>query len=260
MSSKMQLDTPSDAMEVGRIIARSGLFGDGVKSDEAGAVVAIMCYDEGMSLLQFFRTYNMLSAKPSMKSDAMLAKFMELGGNYELIERSATRAAIRAWREDGDPHEFSLTIDEVQAAGYCYNARKEIKPNWKNIPRNMLWARVVSDAVRTLDPRVNAGIYTPEEVEDFDDKAEKVERVEPKPLKTQDPSKHQAIPPSVDPFASNLTDPKSQDFSTVPVGPKAGTQWMDLPRETLAKMVANPGPLSTGHIAAAKAALDNMPF
>jgi hypothetical protein len=263
MSSKLQINTPADALSMGRIIAASRLFGDGVKSDEAGAVVALMCYDEGMSLLQFSRTYNMLEAKPSMKADAMLAKFMELGGKYELIERTATRAAIKAWREEGKPHEFSLTMDEVKAAGYCFTKSKELKRNWQSVPRNMLWARVVSDAVRTLDPRVNAGIYTPEEVEDFEDRIEKLERTDPKPIRApiaiSDPLKSATTTQTFDPFVSEKPTP-AQDFSTVPIGPKAGTPWMEIPRELLVKMVANPGPLSPGHLAAAKDALDRMPF
>jgi len=46
----------------------------------------------------------------------------------------------------------------------------ELKFNWST-PRKrkqMLWARLVSDVVRAIAPQVVKGIYTPEEVADFD--------------------------------------------------------------------------------------------
>jgi hypothetical protein len=36
---------------------------------------------------------HIIEGKPSMRADAMLAKFVERGGKYEIAERSATRAA-----------------------------------------------------------------------------------------------------------------------------------------------------------------------
>ena len=41
------------------------------------------------------------------------------------------------------------------------------KDNWKNYPRAMLRARVVSEGIRTVFPGVVLGVYTPEEVQDI---------------------------------------------------------------------------------------------
>jgi hypothetical protein len=42
------------------------------------------------------------------------------------------------------------------------------KDNWKSYPRQMLRARVISEGVRATFPAVLNGMYTPEEVQEFD--------------------------------------------------------------------------------------------
>lgn len=263
------------------MIARSGAFG--VNSDEGGAVIALMCHQEDISLLKFLRTYHIVENKPSMKADAMMARFMELGGDYELIERSETKAAIRIWREGGAKLEFSLTMDEVKQAGYCFaKDGKTLSRNWRQHPKNMLWARVVSDAIRALDPRVNAGTYTPEEEADIQQEHDAPQpNAEPKPLTAAAEPKpklpaleklyssaqpQQAATTATaadDPFASPFPSQAASDgtdYDLVPIGKNAGKKWGELSRETLQKVVANPGPLSAQHLERAKAALDKTPF
>ena len=50
------------------------------------------------------------------------------------------------------------------------NAGLSGKDTWKQYPRQMLRSRVISEGVRTMYPGVADGIYTPEEVQDFDTK------------------------------------------------------------------------------------------
>jgi hypothetical protein len=52
--------------------------------------------------------------------------------------------------------------DRTKAAGLTG------KQTWKQYPRQMLRARVISEGIRTVYPGVAVGIYTPEEVNDFD--------------------------------------------------------------------------------------------
>ena len=49
--------------------------------------------------------------------------------------------------------------------------KREIKDNWSTpIDREaMMWARVVSESLRRVCPEIYAGIYAPEEIEDFTD-------------------------------------------------------------------------------------------
>lgn len=271
MNMKLPINTPDDAMVVGRIVARSGMFD--CRSDEAGAMIALMCNAEDMSPLEFLRTFHLIEGKPTMKADVMLAKFLQLGGHYDVVERSDTAAEITLNREGANAVTFRLTFDEVKKAGYCYGKDgKTLSRNWSTRPKNMLWARVISDAVRVMDPRVNAGIYTAEEMSD-----ETEARTEPAPKPVQEKPKPEPVKaaptpapepvaapavapvaPLSDPFADLPEDPV--DYSVCPIGKNKGKAWKELPRDVLLKVVENPQTLTKKHVEAVKAALESTPF
>lgn len=269
MNMKLPINTPEDAMVIGRIVARSGMFD--CRSDEAGAMIALMCNAEDMSPLEFLRTFHLIDGKPTMKADVMLAKFLQLGGHYDVVERSDTAAEITLNREGAKAVTFRLTFDEVKKAGYCYGKDgKTLSRNWSTRTKNMLWARVISDAVRVMDPRVNAGIYTAEEMSDEETRTEPAPKPVPAkaaptpapepvaPAPTVAPSTPAPVAPLADPFADLPEDPV--DYSVCPVGKNTGKAWSELPRDTLAAIVQDPKMLTKKHVEAVKAALEKTPF
>lgn len=155
----------SDLAIVGQAIAQSGMFG--VKNQQGGMVIAVTCHQQGITLMDYHRTYHTIDGRPSMKADAMLAGFRKAGGKYAIIENSLTRAAAK-FTFEGKTYDFAYTLDDAMRTHDCLNAKGEVKDIWKKRPDDMLWARLVSRAVRRLTPEVNAGLYTPEEVQDFD--------------------------------------------------------------------------------------------
>jgi hypothetical protein len=266
--NKLPISSAEDALKFGQMIARSGTFG--VNSDEGGAVIALMCHQEDISLLEFQRTYHWVDNKPAMKADTMAAKFLNMGWNYEVIERSETVAKVKTWKDDDSKaKEYSLTIEEVKIAGYCFaKGGKTLKDNWRVRPKNMLWARLMSDTIRLLEPRVNAGTYTDEEIADFSENEEQTPGEEPKPLKQLPP---EAAPKAVDPEPIKDEKPTTKDpFSTLPddgtdyticpVGKHKGKKWMDLGREILDKVAADPRGLSPKYVDAVKDAIERTPF
>jgi hypothetical protein len=195
--------------------------------------------------------------------------------------------------------EFAITFDEVMQAGYCYmQDGKTLKKNWRVHPENMLWARVVSTAVGVVDPRVRAGLYTPEEMEDVseDDATpaqatahEPTERPTPKAMKPEqlkqatetiqkafpeiertsvlpaadamETTRQMSKPPSIDdPFAA-LPDDGKVDYTIVPFGKYQGKKWTDLPNATLMAILNDPKTLTPQHIKAVENAVTNhIPF
>lgn len=156
----------TDLVSIGQMIAQSGLFG--AKNDAQGFVLACTCHQEGMSFLEFKRKYHISNDGALIaRADGMLADFRGRGGRYKILENSKTRAAAE-FAFEGQTLIYGVTMTEVSEAGYCYTAKGEVKDNWKRFPDAMLWARMTSKAVRQLCPEVNAGMYTPEEVMDFD--------------------------------------------------------------------------------------------
>jgi hypothetical protein len=155
-----------DLAQAGALLARSGMFG--ITNEAAGFVVAATCHQQGISLMEFHRTFHIVEGRPSMRADAMLAEFRKRGGEYEIIENSVNRAAAR-FAFEGNEREFEFTMDDARRTGDCFKADgKTLKHNWSKRADDMLWARMVSRAVRRLCPEINAGLYSPEEMQEGD--------------------------------------------------------------------------------------------
>jgi len=61
----------------------------------------------------------------------------------------------------GGSLEVTWTLKQAKEIGIAS------KDNWKNYPRAMLRARVISEGIRAVFPGCVVGVYTPEEVADF---------------------------------------------------------------------------------------------
>jgi hypothetical protein len=101
-----------------------------------------------------------------MRADAMLAEFRKAGGRYKILENSQTRAAAE-FTFEGQVLAFEFSIEDARRTGDCLAGDGRVKTIWQKRPEDMLWARMVSRAVRRLCPEINAGVYAPEEVSDF---------------------------------------------------------------------------------------------
>jgi hypothetical protein len=152
--------------KLGNSFAESQMFG--CKTISQGHVLALHCVMEQASPLTIMQTYHFIEGKLSMRADAMLGRFIDAGGMYNVITRTADAAEIEGISKQGKPVKFSLTWVDAQKESFVRKKDGGIKDNW-NAPRirmQMLWARVASDMVRTLAPHVVCGAYTPEELED----------------------------------------------------------------------------------------------
>ena len=169
--------------EFGRAIALSGMCG--VKDEESGMVIAMECLIKRKSPreigLEMTSRFNLMNGKLSLKSEAMLADFHEARGKSKIVSRTPDLAEIELSR-DGKTDRFALTWDECQLETFPYAGKEseiieklaagkkpKLKPKYAT-PRSrmqMLWARVVSDAVRSVAPEVTNGAYTPEEIGDI---------------------------------------------------------------------------------------------
>jgi hypothetical protein len=84
---------------------------------EQGAAVALTCLCEGLTPVDYRRRYHTIDGKPTMRADAMLAEFrMNHGGDYEIVERSATRAAIVLIDQKQRSYPFEFTWEDCLLA------------------------------------------------------------------------------------------------------------------------------------------------
>ena len=152
--------------EMGEMIAGSGMFG--CTKAEQGMVLAMQCLAEGKAPLELAKTYHILDGKLSMRADAMLGRFLATGGEVQWVRRdNEVVDALWSYGKSKDVP-IKCSIDDMKNNGVAMDRTgKFLKTNWQKFPRQMLTARVISEAVRLLAPQLVAGVYTPEEVQDF---------------------------------------------------------------------------------------------
>lgn len=151
----------SEARGIAVLIAESRLFG--CKTEAEAFSLMLLADAEGLHPAAAARDYHIIDGKPSLKADAMLARYMAAGGKIEWLRRESECCSATFTHPSSGS--FTVTWDKERAtlAGFWGKA------TWKKHPIQMLSARVISEGVRASFPGVVSGVYTPEEVQDFDD-------------------------------------------------------------------------------------------
>lgn len=155
--------TVQDLSNLSVAFAKSGLFGY-KNSSEAFALMAI-AQANGLHPAKAAERYHIIQGRPAMKADAMLSAFQEAGGKVRWVKRTDTECVLHLEHPQGGELDVKWTMERASKAGLTG------KSTWKQFPAQMLSARCVSEGVRALFPACLSGMYTPEEVQDFDAKA-----------------------------------------------------------------------------------------
>jgi hypothetical protein len=144
--------------------AKSGLFG--IKNPEQGIALMLIAQAEGMHPAIAARDFHIVDGKPTLKADALLARFQQAGGKVSWGEYTDKEVTATFSHPQGGSVTVSWTIAQAESIGL---ARKSV---WKQYPRAMLRSRVISEGIRTVYPGVSIGVYTPEEIQDINAKPE----------------------------------------------------------------------------------------
>ena len=152
---------PVDQIErMALAVAKSGLFG--VKTPDQAMALMLVAQAEGMHPAIAARDYHVINGRPTLRADAMLARFQQAGGKVEWGEYTDRKVVGTFTHPQGGSVRIEWTTKMAQDAGLTRN------PTWKSYPRQMLRARCISEGIRTVFPGVVVGTYTPEEVQDMD--------------------------------------------------------------------------------------------
>lgn len=193
----------------------------GIKDADMAFMVLMECEVTGQTLFQWAEENHIVGTRPTMKYDAMIAAYNQLPNcKFEFLEKSADRCAI-ALTDNGIRKEFSLTWADLQKESIPYVGKeseivaklaKGETPPLKDkyaTPRSravMMYARLVSDAIRSTRPEVTKGKYTPEEVEDFDPASVVVTSPEVKRIAEQPKQETSRVEPAVSPTAKTTLE------------------------------------------------------
>ncbi len=230
--------------KLGEMIAASGMFGSMTKSQ--GFVIACHCYTTETPLLEYQRKNMLLGNRPGIPYDAMVAAFQSAGGKIKVVEKSPDAARL-VLIYDGTETPFELTWEQAKNEPFVYSPKmkeaeivamlrggnqvaieKATKAKYAT-PRSravMLWARCISDAIRTVCPAANFGLYTPEEIDDIpdSDKTPGQSSTQPAPATAAAPTATPAIttPPVAKP--AETTAPAATTPPTSPPPTEPATQ------------------------------------
>jgi hypothetical protein len=157
----------NDIWNMAGSIAKSGLFG--MKNQDQAMALMLIAQAEGMHPALAARDYHVIQGKPALKADSMLARFQNSGGKFKWLEYTDTVCKASFSHPEGGKLEIEWTIDMAKRAKLTEKKNKDGSPNnWIKYPRQMLSARVISEGVRKIYPNVLNGMYTPEEIIDFE--------------------------------------------------------------------------------------------
>ena len=170
-----------DMQQMAEVAAGSKMFG--FKNPQEALAIMLLCQGENMHPAVAMRDYHVIQGRPALKSDAMLARFQQAGGSVTWKEYTNDVVTGLFTHPQGGSLEVSWTLQQAKSIGIAN------KDNWKNYPRAMLRARVISEGIRAVFPGCVVGVYTPEEVQDFEPPKTKhmgiVEEVQPLDVKEE---------------------------------------------------------------------------
>ena len=152
----------ADAMTIGEVFHKSGMFSD-IKSAHQ-AVVKIMAGAEmGISPFQSMGGIHIISGKPTIGAGLMASRVKASGKyTYKVLENTDKSCAIEFFEGKESIGVSTFTIED---------ARKAQTKNLDKFPRNMLFARAISNGVRWYCPDIFEGpVYVPEEMQEVEPK------------------------------------------------------------------------------------------
>lgn len=165
MSNALAVTVTFQEMErLAEAIAQSGLFG--MKQPSQALALMAIAQAEGQHPALAARDYHIVQGRPVLKSDAMLARFQAAGGRMKMLEYTDECVRAEFSHPQGGTVTLDWTIERAKRAGLTG------KDNWKNYPRQMLRARVISEGIRAVYPGATQGLLTPEEAADTTPPAE----------------------------------------------------------------------------------------
>ena len=160
----------SDVERMAMAVAGSNLFG--IKTKEQAIALMLVAQSEGLHPARAALEYYVINGKPSLKADAMLSRFQAAGGKVEWHDYTPEKVSATFSHPQGGSIKIEWTRKMAD------DAKLTNKETWRQYPRQMLRARVISEGIRTVFPGVSVGIYTPEEVQDFIPAVEPSKRAE----------------------------------------------------------------------------------
>lgn len=160
VKSQNVLQSFDDVERAARAMSASGFFPDSKQA--AQAVVKVLAGRElGFGAFASMTGVSVIQGKPVVGANLTAAAIKQTGKyNYRVFEHTDQVCRIKFYEGGQEVGVSSFTMEDAKAAGLTG------KDNWKKYPRNMLFARAISNGQKWYAPDVYNGVtvYTPDEL------------------------------------------------------------------------------------------------
>lgn len=157
----------SELMSMAKAFAESGMFAD--TKSAAQAIVKIQAGQEiGIPPFAAMTGIHIISGKPTIGAGLIASRVKGSGKyDYKVVQQDEKACSIDFYQGKEMIGNSTFTIEEARKAG---------TKNMDKFPKNMLFARAISNGVKWYCPDVFSGpVYVPEEMEQQQEKTEDVE-------------------------------------------------------------------------------------
>lgn len=146
---------------LGQIFVDSGFFSDAKEQSQA-VVKTLAGREVGLQPIEAMTGIHIVKGKVTLGANLMAAAVKKSEDyNYKVTDHTEERCVIEFYEHDELIGTSEFTIEDAKRAGV-------VKPNsgWEMYPRNMLFARAMSNGVKWYCPDVfgHAPVYVPEEM------------------------------------------------------------------------------------------------
>lgn len=163
MSNIVTYKDETPVAELAKHFVQSGYFADTRQLSQA--IVKILAGRElGIGPMAAMQGINIISGRTTA-SAGLIASLIKRSSkyNYKVVEMSDKRVTIEFFEEKEKVGNSSFTIEDAKIANLL------AKDVWKKYPKNMLFARAISNGARWYCPDIFSGsVYVPEELESND--------------------------------------------------------------------------------------------
>lgn len=147
----------NEIMSIGKAFVESGMFPD-IKT-AAQAVVKIQAGQElGVAPFAAMTGIHIIQGRPTLGAGLIASKVKASGKyDYKILEMDEKKCSIDFYQGKEKIGNSTFTLEDAKKAG---------TKNMDKFPKNMLFARAISNGVKWFTPDVfNGPVYTPEELE-----------------------------------------------------------------------------------------------
>lgn len=146
-------------MNMCRMLMQTGMVPSHFKTPAHVLGAVLYGQEIGLSPMIALRYIQVIQGQPTINAAGLQGLAQKAGGKIKILEHTDKLCKVQITRGDLT-NSYQFTIEQAREMGLVS------KDNWRKMPKQMLYARCVSEGVRSMFQDVIGGLYSSEEMRD----------------------------------------------------------------------------------------------